>query len=51
MKNGVLREKMRSAAKNTVAFKHPYERWNLVIQPLALLRAMTLRGKLKGKSY
>lgn len=51
MKNGVLREKMRSAAKNTVAFKHPYERWNLVIQPLALLRAMTMRVKLKGKSY
>ncbi len=45
MKNGVLREKMRSAARNTVAFKHPYERWNLVIQPLALLRALTLRRK------
>jgi GT2 family glycosyltransferase len=45
MKNGVLREKMRSAARNTVAFRHPYERWNLVIQPLALLRALTLRRK------
>jgi GT2 family glycosyltransferase len=47
MKNGVLREKMRGAARNTVAFKHPYERWNLVIQPLALLRAWTLRGRIK----
>lgn len=45
MKNGVLREKMRGAARNTVAFKHPYERWNLVIQPIALLRAFTLRRK------
>jgi len=45
MKNGVLREKMRGAAKNTVAFDHPYEKWNLVIQPLALLRALTLRRK------
>lgn len=47
MKNGVLREKMRGAAKNSVAFKHPYERWNFVIQPLALLRAFTLRGRVK----
>lgn len=36
LKNGVLRSKMRDAARNTVAFRHPIERWNLVIQPLAL---------------
>jgi GT2 family glycosyltransferase len=49
MKNGVLREKMRGAAKNTVAFRHPYERWNLVVQPLALLRALTLRRRVLKK--
>lgn len=37
-KNGVLRAKMRDAARNTVAFRHPYERWNLVIQPFALAK-------------
>ena len=42
LKNGVLRAKMREAARNTVAFRHPYERWNLVVQPLALARALTL---------
>ena len=47
MKNGVLREKMRGAARNTVAFRHPWERWNLVVQPLALARAWTLRGKVR----
>lgn len=36
LKNGVLRQKMKDAARNTVAFRHPYERWNLVIQPFAL---------------
>ncbi|MFA5862231.1 MAG: glycosyltransferase [Candidatus Thermoplasmatota archaeon] len=49
LKNGVLREKMRGATRNTVAFKHPYERWNLVVQPLALARALTLRRKLLRK--
>lgn len=38
LKNGVLREKMRGAARNSVAFRHPYERWNLVVQPLALVK-------------
>lgn len=38
LKNGVLREKMRGAARNSVAFRHPYERWNLLIQPLALVK-------------
>jgi GT2 family glycosyltransferase len=42
LKNGVLREKMREAARNTAAFRHPYERWNVVVQPLALMRALTL---------
>lgn len=37
LKNGVLREKMHGARHNAVAFKHPYERWNLVVQPLALV--------------
>ena len=45
MKNGVLREKMRGAAKSTVAFRHRYETWNLLVQPLALVRAWTLRRK------
>lgn len=49
MKNGVLREKMQAAARNTVAFRHPYERWNFVIQPLAFMRAWTLRGRLGPK--
>ena len=39
-KNGVLRAKMRDAARNTVAFRHPYERWNLVIQPFALAKGL-----------
>lgn len=47
MKNGVLREKMRAAARNTVAFRHPYERWNVIIQPLALLRALTMARRLR----
>lgn len=47
MKNGVLGEKMRGAAKSAVAFRHPWERWNLVVQPLALARALTLRGKIR----
>lgn len=42
LKNGVLREKAREARRNTAAFRHPYERWNLVVQPLALARALTL---------
>lgn len=37
LKNGVLRAKMREAARNTVAFRHPMERWNLVVQPAALV--------------
>ena len=37
LKNGVLRAKMRDAARTTVAFRHPYERWNLLVQPLALV--------------
>lgn len=45
MKNGVLREKMRATTQ--ARFRHPYERWNLVIQPLALLRALGLRGRIK----
>lgn len=45
MKNGVLRDKMR--ASTAARFSHPWERWNLVIQPLALARAMTLRGRVR----
>lgn len=47
LKNGVLREKIRDARRNTAAFRHPYERWNLLLQPLALARAWTLRGRLR----
>lgn len=36
LKNGVLRARMRDAARSTVAFRHPMERWNLLVQPLAL---------------
>lgn len=45
MKNGVLRERMRASVG--ARFEHPWERWNLVVQPLALARALTLRGKLR----
>lgn len=45
MKNGVLRERMRASA--TGKFRHRYEAWNVVIQPLALARAMTLRRRVK----
>lgn len=45
MKNGVLRERMRASA--TGKFRHAYEAWNVVIQPLALVRAFTLRGKVR----
>lgn len=38
LKNGVLREKLRPAARNTAAFRHPYERWNLLVQPAALAK-------------
>jgi GT2 family glycosyltransferase len=40
LKNGVLRERMRASAG--ARFRHPYERWNALIQPLALARALTL---------
>lgn len=45
MKNGVLRERMRASAG--ARFKHPWERWNLLIQPLALVRAWTLRRQVR----
>lgn len=45
MKNGVLGERMRASA--TGKFRHRYEAWNVVIQPLALARALTLRGRVK----
>lgn len=45
MKNGVLRERMR--ASTSARFAHPWERWNALIQPLALARAMTLRRRLR----
>lgn len=38
LKNGVLSEKMGGAVRTTVAFRHPYERWNLLIQPVALAK-------------
>lgn len=47
LKNGVMRQKMRSAARNTGAFKHPYEKWNVIVQPLALARALTLWRRVK----
>lgn len=47
MKNGVFWEKSRSAIRSTVAFRHPYERWNILIQPLAVLRALTLRRRIR----
>lgn len=47
LKNGVLLRKMRPAARTSVAFRHPWERWNLLVQPLALARALTLRGKVR----
>lgn len=37
LKNGVLRQKMRDAARTSAAFRHPMERWNLVLQPAALV--------------
>ncbi|HVM44456.1 MAG TPA: glycosyltransferase [Candidatus Thermoplasmatota archaeon] len=45
MKNGVLRERMR--ASTAARFDHPWERWNLLIQPLALARALTLRRRVR----
>lgn len=45
MKNGVLRERMRASA--TGKFRHRYETWNVLIQPLALARAFTLRGRVR----
>ena len=48
LKNGVLRQKMRDAAKNTVAFKHPYERWNLLVQPAALVAGWWKWRRTKG---
>jgi len=45
MKNGVLGERMR--ASTSARFRHPWERWNLVVQPLALARAMTLRRRVR----
>lgn len=45
MKNGVLRERMR--ASTAARFQHPWERWNLIVQPLALARALTLRGRVR----
>jgi len=45
MKNGVLRERMR--ASSSARFSHPWERWNLLIQPLALARAWTLRNRVR----
>lgn len=45
MKNGVLRERMQ--ASTSARFRHPWERWNVVIQPLALARAMTLRRRVR----
>ena len=45
MKNGVLRERMR--ASTAARFRHPWERWNVVVQPLALARAITLRGRVR----
>lgn len=48
LKNGVLREKLRPAARNTAAFRHPYERWNLLIQPAALVRGWWMWRRFKG---
>lgn len=45
MKNGVLRERMRASAG--ARFDHPWERWNLVVQPLALARALMLRRRIR----
>lgn len=37
LKNGVLRERLRGAARHTLSFRHPMERWNLLVQPAALV--------------
>jgi len=50
-KNGVLRAKTRAAAANTAAFSHPYERWNLLVQPFALVRGLLAWERVKrGRS-